>query len=192
MLLSKALLSVGAIASDDDARPLLQHIKVDRENGKVTAVATDSYILAEVIQETPDPLEFPKIGNDENQPIEHALIDATVALAASKGIPRKVVLPILNYALVEKNAISTTNLDTSTRHSYRDIEGKYPDYKKLIPAPADFSVNLNPKYLIAACKLFDEHEGMSIEFGKTKMDPVVLRSNSAGVQKTVLVMPLRA
>lgn len=192
MLVSRNHLAVASVASKDDSRPLLQQVKITKADGKVTAVATDSYVLAEVIEETPGPTDFPLIGEDEPKPVNEAYIEASVAIRASKTIPKKNILPILNYGLVEKGALTTTNLDTATKHTLRDIEGNYPDYKKLIPEPAEKRITVNPKKLIEGLKLFGEFDSMTIEFGEKALDPIILRSNSGGVKKTVVVMPLKS
>jgi len=193
MLVSKNHLALSALASKDDARPLLMQIKIYKEDGKVVAVATDSYVLGEVIEETPAIEDFPQLKDGiEPEPIDEVLVEASIAERASKTLVKKAILPVLGYGLLEKDALTTTNLDTATVHTIRPIEGNYPDYRKLIPEPAEFRVTLNPKNLIKALKMFGEFESMTIEFGEKRLDPVILRSNSGGVKKTVVVMPLKS
>ncbi len=194
MLVSKNHLALSALASKDDARPLLMQIKIYKEDGKVVAVATDSYVLGEVIEETPAIEDFPQLKDGiEPKPTDEVLVEASIAERASKTLVRKAILPVLGYGLLEKDALTTTNLDTATVHTIRPIEGNYPDYRKLLPAePAEFRVTLNPKKLIQALKMFGEFESMTMEFGEKRLDPVILRSNSGGVKKTVVVMPLKS
>lgn len=193
MLVSKNHLALAGLASKDDSRPLLMQIKVYKEDGKVVAVATDSYILGEVIEETPAIEDFPNLKDGvEPKPTDEAFIERSIAERAKKTLTAKAILPVLGYGLLEKDALTTTNLDTATVHTLRPVEGNYPEYRKLIPEPAEFSVTLNPKNLIKALKMFDEHESMTIEFGEKRLDPVILRSNSGGVKKTVVVMPLKS
>lgn len=194
MLLSKEHLSVGSLASKDDTRPILQQVKAVRNaDGDVTTVATDGYVLAEVIQRMPDPTEFPQVGDDSNNmPIDDAFIDAEVALKTKRAIKKNSLLPILNYAIVEDGAITTTDLQTKVRYGFHKVEGNFPDYEPLVPrTPAEFQVRINPKYLIKGLQLFDKDDGMTIEFGATALSPVVLRSDSGGVKRTVVVMPLK-
>jgi DNA polymerase III sliding clamp (beta) subunit (PCNA family) len=166
-------------------------ILVKKDGDEVTAVATDGYIMGKVVQTVPSVDDFPRIDGVDNKEITEAYIDRDVALKAIKSIPKKTALPVLTFALVQEEFVTVTDLDTYTTFRKTPPEGDYPKHDELIPEPAEKQVTLNPKYLIKALKMFDKHEGMTIEFGKDKLSPVVLRSNSGGVKKTVLVMPLK-
>ena len=61
MLVSKSLLSTIATASKDDSRPLLTCIRVYKEGENIVSVATDGYILSEVIEKTPPADDYPEL-----------------------------------------------------------------------------------------------------------------------------------
>lgn len=198
MLLTKEQLRVAPFASSDHTRPVLTRIRAtrDKETETITTVATDGYVLAEIIAPADDVSEYPKIREyKKNNPVDTALIDADIAKKIAKAIPKPkdTALPVLNHAIVEDGVISTTDLETTTSYAYREPEGDYPDYKQLLPKkPSNLQVAVNPKYLIKAAEMFEKYEGMTIELGEKKMDPIVLRSDSNGVQKMVVIMPLKS
>lgn len=194
MLLTKRQLLLHHTASKDDSRPVLEQIYVFKEDGETVAVSTDSYVLAEVREQTELAENFPNVTPDvDNAEIESAYIQAEVAKKILPLIPKKVVLPVLGKALVQKDELVTTDLDKTTKLITREQEGKYPDYKKLMPEkPAEFRVNLNPAKLKQVLEVFKDEHTLSIEFGEKPLDPVILRGGSAGTKIMAVVMPLKA
>lgn len=194
MLLSKQQLLTHHTTSKDDSRPVLEQIYVFKDGDDIVAVSTDSYVLSEVREKTPALDEFPPATNGkEYQPIESALIQGVVAKKAVPTLPKSPLLPVLGYALVQKDEVITTDLDRTISFAAREVEGKFPDYQKLIPAPAEKQVTFNPDKMRQALELFrGDATSVTIEFGEEKLDPIVMRGNRNGARITVIVMPLRS
>jgi DNA polymerase III sliding clamp (beta) subunit (PCNA family) len=195
MLVSKSLLSVIATASNDDSRPLLTCIKLYKEDGKVVSVSTDSYILAEVIEQTPAIDEYPELPHD-HKPTDpdEVLMPASTAKRLSDAIKKGGVLPVLNYALVESDTATTTDLEEVTTLTFRSPEGNYPKYRELIEresAKQFYTTTINPKYLKKALAMFKDDTDVDISVSSDKYAPVFLRTDSAGIKKTVAIMPLK-
>ncbi len=202
MLISKDQIKVAKLAGTDDSHPLLEQVKIYKEDGKIVTVATDSYILAEVIEETPNAEDYPTITEDQKYTDpEVALVPATVLAELAKKLKVKKTLPILSYGVVEKGKITTTDLDTTTVLSFKEIEGQYPDYRKLMARFAKkgkVTLTVNPKLLIKALSLFNNEQTVDVTIhmdsnGLTaKFDPMLLSNENNGIKKTAVVMPLKS
>lgn len=110
------LQQVVVAASNDEARPVLTGVYFNSFNGKLYAVATDSYRLAE------------KVLTNTTSEI-HLLVPATA------------VQDLLRIIADYDGQIEVTHDDQQVRFQVGDIElvarlieGKYPDYRQLIPA----------------------------------------------------------
>ena len=202
MLISKEQVRVAKLASSDGSRPVLQQVKVYKHDGKVVTVATDSYVLGEVIEDTPSIDDFPTLPDGQGyKPTSEVLVPAAVLLELGKKLKVKNVLPVLGYGLVEKGRVVTTDLDVNTALSFHEIEGKYPDYRRLIDDYAgkkEVSITLNPKILAKALALFGNDSSIELTLhlqddgSAAKLDPVILTSENAGTKKTAVVMPLKS
>lgn len=194
MLLSKQQLMIHHTASKDGSRPILNQIYAYKEKDQVVAVSTDGYVLTEVREATPALENYPEVNPDvPNKEIESCFIQASVAKKMIANLPKNPVLPILGYALVQKNELITTDLERTVKYLTHEQEGKYPEYQKMVPEPAAFCVNINPDKLRQALEVFrGETMTVSIEFGEKPLDPVVLRGKRNGATITSIVMPLRA
>lgn len=196
MLVSKALLSTIATASKDDTRPLLTCIRVYKEGDNIVSVATDGYILSEVIQSTPDPAEFPALPVDGHEIGEatDVLVPADTAKKMIAAIKKNDMLPVLNYAALGDATLTTTDLEQTTMLHFRSPEGNYPEYRKLIEAeekkPAN-TVTINPKYLKQVLALFKDDYSVELSVSSEKIGAVFIRSNQDGIKKTAVIMPLR-
>lgn len=202
MLISKEQIKVAKLASTDGARPMLTHVKVFRQDGKIVTVATDSYILGEIIEDENIAIdEYPLLpGGDKYSNPEEVLVPATVLTELGKKLKAKNILPVLGYGVVEKGKVVTTDLDTATTLSFQEIEGKYPDYRKLIDNYASkgkVTLTVNPKLLVRALSMFgDDSVEITIHVEKTglaaKLDPMLITQESGGTKKTAVVMPLKS
>lgn len=201
MLVSKHQIKVAKLAGTDDARPLLQQVKVYKEDGKIVAVATDSYILGEIIEPDNTPIdEYPLLpGGEKYGDPEEVLVPATVLTELGKKLKAKNTLPILGLGMVEKGKVITTDLDTTTTLSFQEVEGKYPDYRKLMDGFKDkgkVTLTINPKLLIRALSMFSE-DSVQVTIhvnsdGKVaSLDPMLVTTDYAGVKKTAVIMPLK-
>lgn len=196
MLVSKALLSTIAAASKDDTRPLLTCIRVYKEKDHIVSVATDGYILAEVIETTPDDGEFPNLPVDDHSlgEAEDVLVPATTAKKMIGAIKKNDMLPVLNYAALTEASLTTTDLETTTMLHFRSPEGNYPEYRELIEREEKKeykTAKVNPKYLKQILAMFKDDLDVEISVSDDKHAPVFIRSESMGIKKTAVVMPLR-
>lgn len=203
MLVSKEQIKVAKLAGSDDARPMLQQVKVYKEDGKIVVVATDSYLLGEIIEPDNTPItDYPLLpGNDKYADPDEVLVPATVLIDLGKKIKAKNTLPILGLGMVEKGKVITTDLDTTTTLSFQEIEGEYPDYRKLMKnysGKGKVTLTVNPKLLVRALSMFgnDESVDITIHVENTglaaKLDPMLLTKEEAGVRKTAVIMPLKS
>lgn len=197
MLVSKSLLSTIATASKDGTRPLLTCIRVYKEDDKIVSVATDGYILSEVIENTPNPDEFPMLPNSVQSDVKDAvLIPAETAKKMIGAMKKSETLPILNYAKVTPETITTTDLEQTTVLHFRSPEGNYPEYRQLTDlteekAKTYKTVSVNPKYLKQVMALFKDDTHVELSVSDDKLSPVYIRSESNGVKKMAVIMPLR-
>jgi len=195
MLVSKALLSTIATASKDDTRPLLTCIRIYKEDDKLVSVATDGYILSEVIESTPSTDDFPELPfkSEATEP-EAILVPATTAKKMIGAMKKSDTLPVLNYAQLLDGTIITTDLLQTTALHFRSPEGNYPEYRELIEREekkAFTTTKINPKYLKQALELFKDDTDIEISTSDDKTAPVFIRSNHYGVKKTAVIMPLK-
>lgn len=115
-LLKKGLQQVVFAASNDESRPVLTGVLVHAEGGKLYMAATDSYRLAE---------------KD---------LGAHTAVATSLLIPASAMQDVLRIMGDGDDQVRVTHDEQQVRFQIGDtelvarlLEGKYPDYRKLIP-----------------------------------------------------------
>lgn len=198
MLVSKSLLSTIATASKDDTRPLLTCIRVYKEDDKIVSVATDGYILSEVIESTPSADDFPELPfvKTDDTP-ESILIPAETAKKMIGSIKKNDSgLPILSYAQLTKDTLVTTDLEQTTALHFRSPEGNYPEYRKLVELDEEKAktykkATVNPKYLKQVLALFKDDYSVELSISEDKFAPVFIRSESNGVKKMAVIMPLK-
>lgn len=197
MLVSKSLLSTIVTASKDDTRPLLTCIRVYKEDDKIVSVATDGYILSEVIESTPKADDFPELPftHSDEQP-ESVLIPADTAKKMIGAMKKSDTLPVLNYAQLLKDSIVTTDLEQTTALHFRSPEGNYPEYRKLTEVTEEKAqtykkVTVNPKYLKQVMALFKDDYSVELSISDDKFAPVFIRSENNGVKKMAVIMPLK-
>lgn len=196
MLVSKNHLLVAPIASKDDTRPVLTGVKVYNEDGNVVSVATDGFMLGEVIEKTLSTEDYPKL-LDERTPVEvdEVLIPAKTATRVAGAIVKNSAMPVLRYALLEGDRISTTDLEEITSLGFRAIEGNYPDYRQLMPKednPDNVVVHLDPKLLVKALKMFNGDHVVKLIVQKGRLTPVLLTAEIETGKKTAVIMPLKS
>lgn len=197
MLVSKSLLSTIATASKDDTRPLLTCIRVYKEGDYIVSVATDGYVLSEVIEKTPPIEEFPELPNiltSDNSP-GSVLIPAETAKKMIGAIKKSDILPVLNYAQLLQDTIVTTDLRQTTALHFRSPEGNYPEYRELIEREEKktyTAAKVNPKYLKQVLAMFKDDTDVDISVSADKFAPVFIRSEHDGIKKTAVIMPLKS
>jgi DNA polymerase-3 subunit beta len=123
--LKTALQQVLFAASSDDARPVLTGLYLHTTNGKLYAVATDSYRLAEKM-----------IGKEEKE--------------VSLLLPASSLQDVLRVMRDDTTTVSVNYDEQQARFSVgsvelvtRLIEGNYPDYRKLLPSEYATTATLN-------------------------------------------------
>jgi len=134
-VLKKGLQQVILAASSDEARPVLTGVYLHTTDGKLFMAATDSYRLA----------EKELLATDEE-------INLLVPVSAMQDLLR-----IVSDA---EDDVTVTSDDQQVLFRVGDvelvarlIEGKYPDYRKLIPASFATSANLKRADLLNATKV---------------------------------------
>lgn len=195
MLVSKALLSTIATASKDDTRPLLTCIRLYKEGENIVSVATDGYILSEVIEKTPSAEDFPELPfkSEATEP-EAILVPADTAKKMIGAMKKSDTLPVLNYAQLLDGSIITTDLEQTTALHFRSPEGNYPEYRKLVDAEEKkprSTATINPKYLKQALALFKDDTSIEISVSTEKNGAVLIKSNAYETKKTAVIMPLK-
>lgn len=124
--LKSGLQQVALAASNDEARPVLTAVYLHTSNGKLYMAATDSYRLA----------EKELLNTDED-------INLLVPVSAMQDLLRIVNDTEATEVQVAHNDQQVQFLVGEVELVARLIEGKYPDYQKLIPI--DFSVEATLK-----------------------------------------------
>lgn len=133
--LKKALQQVIVAASTDEARPTLTGVYFHTQNGKLYVVATDSYRLAE----------------KELMPMKEEV---------SLLIPASALQELLRVLGDNEEPVEVTHDDQQVLFQAGDIrlvtrliEGKYPDYRKLIPQKYATTVLVNRAEFINITKV---------------------------------------
>lgn len=196
MILPKQFLKAHLSASKDEARQALNHIKVTEKDGKITAVATDSYMLYEVTGPSMDDKEFPLLlGVDQTKTVKDAFIGIGAAKKLISAMPRYAAIQVLKCAQILEGVAIATDLETSAMVRTASTDIKFPDYEKLFPIEKPTaSVTVSAKLLQRMCELMqdaDEAEGIKLHFYSKKQPLVATKEESGGVVKRALVMPMR-
>lgn len=145
--LKKALNQTVVAASSDDARPVLTGVNFHAENNELLVVATDSYRLAEKT-----------LGKAKDQ------IDILVPASSLQDLLRILDTTVEDVEIIsDKQQIlfKTGDAELVTRL----IDGKFPDYKKLIPAKFETSATVSRSELANITKvssLFARETGGSV------------------------------
>jgi DNA polymerase-3 subunit beta len=133
--LKKALQQVVFAASSDESRPVLTGVLLHTVDGKLYVAATDSYRLAE------------KLVGDNKQDI-------------SLLIPATAMHDLLRILGDGDEPVRVTHNDQQVLFEVGDVElitrlvdGKYPDYRKLIPAEFTSSVTLKRSEFVNVTKV---------------------------------------
>jgi DNA polymerase-3 subunit beta len=124
LLLKKALQQAVFAASGDESRPVLTGVLIHTAEGKLYMAATDSYRLAEK-----------ELGNNKTK--------------INLLVPASALQDLLRILGENDDEVQVTHDDQQVRFQVGDIElvarlleGKYPDYRKLIPSKFSVSTTL--------------------------------------------------
>jgi len=206
-LLGKRNLEIIKLASNDETRQALNGLYVDGD----TTVVTDGHKLIRVKSQSPPVCDWPVNGIKWTVE-EPFIIDKKTVEKALKNIPKKQAMPILhNVAVglikvdegeVKKAVCQTTDLERTENIEARTVEGKFPDYKRVIPDyenESEYSrIGISAKYLMEVCsvlKNYDEKMGfVTLYFKKegTENHSIVLTAEDGeGNEATAVIMPVR-
>lgn len=133
--LRQALSQVVFAASSDDARPVLTGVLMQVVDGVVYLVATDSYRLSEK-----------KLGPCQG---EFQVLIPSSALSELQRILPDSKTEVFVFAEDEQIAFRFDEIELVSRL----VEGKYPDYQKLLPTSFETEANIDRLELLNASKL---------------------------------------
>lgn len=174
--LADAVRCVGKAVSRDESRIILTGIYLTVKDGIVTLAATDSYRLA--VGELPIPstdiTDFSAI-------VPGKTFDEVCRLALSSDS--------ISVGFSENQVIITFG---ETVFVSRKIEGTYPNYKQLIPADHEVSIQMDTQALITSIKrvaiLAQSHTPIRFQFSAESQN-VTISANTADVGGASEVVP---
>lgn len=129
---------VAIAATTDESRPMLQGVRIEGEDGKVTLVATDGYRLS---------METLPIDQLFEQPItipSRSLYEIVKVLQEDKEAETGVLTETLDGQIVVR--VEGTTLMT------RKLEGEYPNYRRIIPTNFTTTITVGTTELKRAVK----------------------------------------
>lgn len=134
-LLKKGLQQVVFAASNDESRPVLTGVLIHSFEGKLYLAATDSYRLAEK-----------EVGTSKDE------VSLLVPASAMNDLLRVLGDDIEKVKLTYDDQQVLFNVG-DVELVARQLEGKYPDYRKLIPKSFEVSVQLKKADLVNVTKV---------------------------------------
>jgi DNA polymerase-3 subunit beta len=169
-LLAEAVRQVVRAASHDDARPLLTGVLLSRVDGSIRMVATDSYRMA--MRDLP---------GTEALSAEDDLLVPARALGELQRLPTGTISEQseTNKVGVAAGTTEITLWQGNVRISTRLLEGRYPDYKQLIPDHYPNRLHLGKESFLAALRRVQ----LLVRDNTT---PVRLSMRAGGVDLTVV------
>ena len=204
-LYSKKQLQVVKGCSPDETRPSLNGVLADKNK----LVATDGHKMFIVEDNAIDrSKEWPVNGVDWQDSSEPFIIPSSAINKAIKNIPKSKDtrgLPILEKVAIGETpentiTLQTTDLDTTDNVKTKAVDGKFPDYRRVIPTLGevggyDKKVGLNAHYMIEALQLMinfaDEKSKMVTFHMKDENHSIVLTCENEETKTTCVVMPMR-
>lgn len=159
MLLTKAELDLGKLASKDESRYWLQGIAVDKDE----TVVTNGHYLVRVAHGGSAPENWPHgetpvtMAHVNDEPI---LITRDAAINAAKTLPRRTTIPILSQAALSSDGTLHTNPLDGKEEFPAKMEGRFPNWKAVMPhrerEPA-IVIGLGADYLTLIAKFISDH-----------------------------------
>jgi DNA polymerase-3 subunit beta len=142
--LAEALSRVLPFANTDDARPLLQCVKVVQKDGKLILIAADGFTLGEISLDFEAREAEALIHRDDVKGLIPALRKAKRVKVSFEQKPDND-----NGGLLAKSLVVDTEL---IKYSLPSQEGSYPDYGKVFPSDFIASASFDTKEAIKACQ----------------------------------------
>jgi DNA polymerase-3 subunit beta len=142
--LAEALSRVLPFANTDDARPVLQCVKVVQKDDKLTLIAADGFTLGEINLDFEAGEAEALINRDDVKGLIPALRKAKRVKVSFEQKPDSD-----NGGLLAKSLIVDTEL---IKYSLPSQEGSYPDYGKVFPSDCIASASFDTKEAVKACQ----------------------------------------
>jgi hypothetical protein len=142
--LAEALSRVLPFANTDDARPVLQCVKVVQKDGKLTLIAADGFTLGEISLDFEAGEAEALINRDDIKGLIPALRKAKRVKVSFEQKPDND-----NGGLLAKSLIVDTEL---IKYSLPSQDGSYPDYGKVFPSDFIASASFDTKEAVKACQ----------------------------------------
>jgi DNA polymerase-3 subunit beta len=142
--LAEALSRVLPFTDADDARPVLQCVKVVQKDGKLTLIAADGFTLGEISLDFEAGEAEALINRDDVKAIIPALRKAKRVKVSFEQKPDSD-----NGGLLTKSLVVDTEL---IKYSLPSQEGSYPDYDKVFPIDFIASASFDTKEAVKACQ----------------------------------------
>ncbi|MBM3205576.1 DNA polymerase III subunit beta [Candidatus Shapirobacteria bacterium] len=143
--LANAITQVTFAAAQDEGRPVLTGVLLKIKKGKLFLIATDGYRLS--LKELKDLKEVEKLAKIQNE----LLIPARALSEVSKVINEADEGSYLGLTITPKNnqiIFSTPDVEIISRL----IEGKFPDFEKIIPEKSKNQVTIETENLLQAVR----------------------------------------
>ncbi len=142
--LAEALSRVLPFANTDDARPVLQCVKVAQKEGKLILIAADGFTLGEISLDFEAGEAEALINRDDIKGLIPALRKAKRVKVSFEQKPDSD-----NGGLLAKSLVIDTEL---IKYSLPSQQGSYPDYDKVFPGEFTATASFDTKEAVKACQ----------------------------------------
>lgn len=142
--LAEALSRVLPFTNTDDARPILQCVKVVQKDGKLTLIAADGFTLGEISLDFEAGEAEALINRDDVKGLIPALKKAKRVKVSFEQKPDND-----NGGLLAKSLVIDTEL---IKYSLPSQDGSYPDYGKVFPSDFIATASFDTKEAVKACQ----------------------------------------
>jgi DNA polymerase III sliding clamp (beta) subunit (PCNA family) len=142
--LAEALSRVLPFTDTDDARPILQCVKVVQKDGKLTLIGADGFTLGEISLDFEAGEAEALINRDDVKGLIPALRKAKRVKVSFEQKPDND-----NGGLLAKSLVVDTEL---IKYSLPSQQGSYPDYDKVFPSDFIASASFDTKEAVKACQ----------------------------------------
>jgi len=212
MLIPKRVFAVSKIAASscEGTRYTIHGVLAERlTDGKCAVAATDGRKLIQVTwnDEHLQP-EFPAIGVGSVEAVKgfSQIISTSQWNEAEKTIPESRYKRILEHCLVDETSpndrvyMSTTNLESQKHTNGSSIEGRFPNYKEVIPeytvGENAVELGMDPVLLanllrvLARVATDENSKGVRLVIPTDPRKPMLAEAELDGVQAKAVIMPL--
>jgi len=219
-LFNKKQLEHIKLASKDETRQVLCGLRIEGDS----TVSTDGHRLMKVTWNKPRDIEdWPANGIKWTKKDKPFILPRSTVEKALRNIPKRPAYPILENVAIglkdtngkgpDKFVVQTSDLENTDNVEGKTVEGKYPDYKQIMPdyenliqeplslevnpnpAPQYIKVGLNARYLKEICTQLEKYKDRShmITLHVKEADsPVCITADDGeGTEAVAVVMPMK-